>query len=252
MPRAAGRSSCRRWRPAGRSRSKRARRRAPTALSDILVGDVFLCSGQSNMELTVSLSRRGEGPRRGRRTTDPAAHRAARRSAGAGRGPVGGCRWRSPPGDGPVLGGLLLRRARAAGHREGAHGPRHRVVGRVSHRDLDGRRPAGGRRLRRSPRPAAPVREDEAAANQRMGRCGRTGGARTPGPAPSPGSRSPPARARGPTCPAHEQLEDVGRAGLARHDGMVWFRRTVTLTPAQARAPRRCRSAPSTRSTRPG
>ena len=33
---------------------------AAQALSDILVGDVWLCSGQSNMEMTVSRSRSGE------------------------------------------------------------------------------------------------------------------------------------------------------------------------------------------------
>ena len=58
--RADGRRHCRRSTPAGLTRSTSAPARAPRmTVSDVLVGDVFLCSGQSNMELSVGQARGG-------------------------------------------------------------------------------------------------------------------------------------------------------------------------------------------------
>ena len=68
---------------------------AAQTLSDILVGDVLLCSGQSNMELTVSRSRNGEvgGGAVGERSASPA-HRAPRRSPDPGRDLPAGAVWK--------------------------------------------------------------------------------------------------------------------------------------------------------------
>ena len=141
----------------------------------------------------------------GRRSASPA-HRAARRSRGAGRGPAGGCSLAARrAGVGPqLLGGLLLRRARVAGHPQDADGAHCLGLGRVCRRGLDGReRPARGRRVRRSSRPAAPVPcgrdRRQPAHGSPLGRLvahARQGGHR------ALAARDPPARASGPTCPS--------------------------------------------------
>ena len=149
--------------------------------------------------------RRVGGGAVGRRSASPA-HRAARRPDGAGRGPAGGCSLAPRrSGDRPqLLGRLLLRRARAAGQPEGAHGPRSSRRGAAPP-------PRPGLPRAVCARPAGSTIASTCCASSVRTRrpptsawaaCGRTGGARAPGPAPSRGSPSPPAPASGPTCPS--------------------------------------------------
>ena len=179
---------------------------AAQTLSDILVGDVWLCSGQSNMELTVSRSRSGEwaaarsADDRLRLLTVPHADRLAP----AADLPAGAL-WRLAAPE-------SVRSFSAACYFAGRElqdtvkVPIGLVVAAWGGSAAEawtaeaGLRSAGGfddrldllRLSRRTRRPPTSAWAD----------CGRTGGARTPGPAPSPGSPSPPARASGPTCPS--------------------------------------------------
>ena len=66
----------------------------PIFLKDILVGEVWVCSGQSNMEMGVgALQRRRQGDRRGQLSAHPAVHRRKGESRPTGHrreGQVGG------------------------------------------------------------------------------------------------------------------------------------------------------------------
>jgi sialate O-acetylesterase len=212
---------------------------AARTLSDILVGDVWLCSGQSNMELTVSRSRNGEWTAarskddRLRLLSVPHADRLA---------PVAdlpaGALWRLAAPEtvrsfsaACYFAGRELRdtvkvpiglvaaawggSAAEAWTAEGGLGAAGRFDDRL---DL----------LRLSLR-------DETAAHQRMGRLWEDWW-RAHARADTEPWRPEPART-GEWADVPEPMRNWKTWGvplLARHDGMVWFRRTVTLTPAQA------------------
>jgi sialate O-acetylesterase len=207
--------------------------------SDILIGDVWLCSGQSNMELTVSRSRNGEwvaarsADDRLRLLTVPHVDRvapAADLPAGAAwrpavpesvRGFSAACYFagRELQGTLKVPMGLIV--AAWGGSAAEAWTPD------------SGLRAAGGfddrldlLRL---------YRQDEAAANQRLGRMWEDWW-RTHAKADSEPWQPGPA-GTGEWADVPEPMRNWKTWGvplLARHDGLVWFRRTVTLTQAQA------------------
>ena len=136
---------------------------ASRTVADVLVGDVFLCSGQSNMEMSVAQSRGGEfvashsANDRIRLLTvahvgEPApatTFEAMRTVAGGGAEECA-----------ELFGGLLLLRPRRGGVAGRPGGTRPRVVGRNGHRAVGRRvRTAGDRRIRRPTRPAAALRD---------------------------------------------------------------------------------------------
>jgi len=212
---------------------------APQVLSDILVGDVFLCSGQSNMELTVSRSRNGEWAAarsandRLRLLTVPHVDRVAP----ATELPAGAA-WRLAA---PESVRSFSAACYFAAHelQETVKVPMGLIVAAWGGSAAEawtaeaGLRAAGGfddrldlLRL---------YRQDEAAANQRMGEMWqdwwRTH-ARTGTEPWQPGLAR-----TGAWTDVPEPMRDWKKWGvpmLARHDGLVWFRRAVTLTPAQA------------------
>ena len=255
-----GRRRCPRWAPAVRTASRSARTAgAARTLSDVLVGDVFLCSGQSNMEFggRPVPRRRGRG-RRARRTTgsDCSPSRTRGRLSPPATFEQAAPAWQSAGPD-------SLRRFSAVCYYFGREvhetqnvpvGLVNAVVGRIGDRAVDWRgRPAGGRRLRRPSRHAAGrSRVTRTPPTRATGGCGRTGGGSHGASAGEPWN----ARGLGAVDrrPRPAELEDVGRAGAGeRTTAWCGTAASFTLTAAQAAQGRaRCRSAGSTRWTRPG
>jgi sialate O-acetylesterase len=212
---------------------------AAQTLSDILVGDLFLCSGQSNMELTVSRSRNGEwaaarsADDRLRLLTVPHADRLAP----AADLPAGAL-WRLAA---PETVRSFSAACYYAGRelRETVKAPVGLIAAAWGGSAAEawtaesGLHAAGGfddrldlLRLRL---------RDEAAANQRMGRLWEDWWHTHARAGTEPWQ---PGLARtGEWADVPEPMRNWKTWGvplLATHDGMVWFRRTVTLTPAQA------------------
>ncbi len=212
---------------------------AAQTLSDILVGDVWLCSGQSNMEMTVSGSRNGE--RAAARSADDRLRLLTvphvDRRAPAADLPAGAL-WR-------VAAPETVRTFSAACYFAGRElqdtvkVPMGLVVAAWGGSAAEAWTAEGGLRaahgfddrldlLRLSLR-------DETAAHQRMGRMWEDWW-RTHARAGTEPWQPEPART-GEWADLPEPMRNWKTWGvplLARHDGMVWFRRTVTLTPAQA------------------
>ncbi len=212
---------------------------ATQTLSDVLVGDVWLCSGQSNMELTVARSKNG-GFAAARSADDglrllgvPHVHRLAP----AAELPEGAA-WRPAA---PETVRTFSAACYFAGQklRDTEKVPVGLIVSAWGGSAAEawtaeaGLRAAGGFDDRLDL--LGEYRRDEAAANQVMGRMWEDWWR---------------AHSKAGTEP---WLPELGRTGawadvpepmrnwktwgvplLARHDGMVWFRRSVTLSPAQA------------------
>jgi len=148
-----------------RSSAKRCRR---------LVGDVWLCSGQSNMEFTVrnTLNAGNEVAQFGERQHSPGHHSTLRERIAA-RGlrraaRMEGCGARDHA---RTFRRLLLLRARIAEERGSAARSRGFVVGRHAHRNLDeSRRLHRTRRQRRRTRSAARIRRRAAGSDGTLGR----------------------------------------------------------------------------------
>jgi sialate O-acetylesterase len=209
---------------------------ASRTFADILVGDVFLCSGQSNMEFGVGQSRGGEFAATGStndqiRLMTIAKAGMPQPTASFGVQPL----WqRAEP--------QSVRPFSAACYYFGReiHGTQHVPVGLVN-ASWGGTAiepwisDAGLRTLRGFDARLdllAIYARDEEEGNQRFGRLwedwwrghGRDAG--EPWQPGAPGSWT--------DVPALANWKTWGVADLARHDGMVWFTRTFTLTPGQA------------------
>jgi sialate O-acetylesterase len=213
---------------------------AAQTLSDILVGDVWLCSGQSNMELTVSRSRNGEraaaqsADERLRLLTVPHADRLAPAPPDLPAGAL----WRLAAPE-TVRGFSAACYFAGRELQDSLKVPMGLVVAAWGGSAAEawtaeaGLRSAGGfddrlDLLRLSLR-------DETAANQRMGRMWEDWW-RTHARAGTEPWQPEPART-GEWADVPEPMRNWKTWGvplLARHDGLVWFRRTVSLTPAQA------------------
>jgi len=212
---------------------------ATQAADDILIGDVWLCSGQSNMELTVSRSRNGafaaarSANERLRLLTVPHADRVS-----PAKDLPTGAAWRLADPD--SVGGFSAACYFAGRELQDAVKVPMGLVNASwggsaaeAWTAEDGLRAAGGfgdrldlLRL---------YRQDETAANQRMGRMWEDwwhahskAGTEPWQPEPAP---------TGEWADLPEPMRDWKKWGvplLARHDGLVWFRRTVALTSTQA------------------
>ena len=212
---------------------------AAQTLADVLVGDVFLCSGQSNMELTVSRSRSGDGVAarsandRLRLLSVPHVDRVAP----ATELPAGSA-WRlAAPESVRSFSAACYFAARELQDTVkvpmGLIGAAWGGSAAEAWTAEAGLRAAGGfddrldlLRL---------YRQDEAAANQRMGEMWQDWW-RTHARAGTEPWQPEPART-GDWVDVPEPMRDWKKWGvplLARHDGLVSFRRAVTLTPAQA------------------
>jgi sialate O-acetylesterase len=212
---------------------------AAQTVSDILVGDVLLCSGQSNMELTVSRSRNGEwaaarsADDRLRLLTVPHADRLAP----AADLPAGAL-WRlAAPESVRSFSAACYFAGREL--RDAVKVPIGLVAAAWGGSAAEawtadaGLRSAGGfddrldlLRL---------YLGDEAAANQRMGRMWEDWWRTRPRAGTEPWQ--PELARSGEWADVPEPMRNWKTWGvplLARHDGLVWFRRAVTLTPAQA------------------
>ena len=212
---------------------------ATMTLSDILVGDVFLCSGQSNMEFGVAQSRGGEFVAT-RSANDrirllTIAHAAASQPAAAfEKAPA----WQS-------AGPQSLRTFSAACYFFGrdVHEAQHVPVGLVSAAwggsaiepwiGEGGLRAIGGFDDRLDMLNI--FARDEEKANQSYGRLWedwwrhRGASAGEPWKPESPGSWN--------DVPGLRNWKTWGVPELASHDGMVWFRRSFSLTAGQAAQP---------------
>ena len=106
-------------------------------LDDVLVGEVWICSGQSNMQWSVAGAKDADLELATAKYPTSVDHRAQSRHAGAAEG-FPGLMANLPAGDGRRLfgGGLLLRAAVApdAGRAGGAH---QRFLGRLGMRGVD-------------------------------------------------------------------------------------------------------------------
>lgn len=206
---------------------------------DVLVGDVFLCSGQSNMEMSVARSQDVEAQAAG--AADPrlrlftVAKRAAlvpERDLGENSG------WQvSAPETVPSFSAACFYMAKAlrAAAPEVPLGAIHASWGgsRISTWMSDAALARTG--LGNSAALRALYARDPQAAAQRFGaawgRWWRAGTGDQAGGEPWQTG----ATLGWKPVPTMGFWEDWGDAGLAAHDGMVWYRREVTLTAAQAR-----------------
>ena len=209
-------------------------------IEDVLVGDVWLCSGQSNMVLQVhrALDSRAEiaGATDARiRMLTVAERNRARRHCVEFRRTV---EWQVTVArhGREVLGALLFLRTRTAPHGRRPAGAGERVVGRLSDLELDGRSVAArnrrtGRATRRCWRTTARALHGPTHAGASIG---SNGGARAAAthPVPNPGMQRS-TRAGNP-CLRLDAWETWGKSGLDSFNGMVWFQTSVTLTAAQA------------------
>jgi sialate O-acetylesterase len=212
---------------------------AAQTLSDILVGDVWLCSGQSNMEMTVSGSRNGE--RAAARSADDRLRLLTvphvDRRAPAAELPAGAL-WR-------VAAPEAVRTFSAACYFAGRElqdtvkVPMGLVVAAWGGSAAEAWTAEGGLRAARGFDDRLDLLSlslrDETAAHQRMGRTWEEWW-RTHARAGTEPWQPEPART-GEWADLPEPMRNWKTWGvqlLARHDGMVWFRRTLTLTPAQA------------------
>ena len=159
-----------------------ARRRS---VGDVLVGDVWLCSGQSNMELQVKRTLNSRAEIADADNDRIRLLKVGQKESVAPRDdfalPV---QWQTtnPENVRGFLRGLLLLRPRTAEDHRCADGPGQRLVGRFADRGVDQRRSAAqGRRLRRRARRARAVRDRSAGGDRAAGaRSGRSGGAAGP------------------------------------------------------------------------
>jgi sialate O-acetylesterase len=212
---------------------------AAQTLSDILVGDVWLCSGQSNMEMTVSRSRSGEwaavrsADERLRLLTVPHADRAA-----PATDLPAGALWRlAAPESVRSFSAACYFAGREL--RDAVKVPIGLVAAAWGGSAAEawtaesGLRAAGGFDARLDL--LREYRRDEAAANQRMGQMWQDWWRTHASAGTEPWQPEP--ALTGEWADVPEPLRNWKTWGvplLARHDGLVWFRRTLTLTPAQA------------------
>jgi len=208
-------------------------------LSDILLGDVWLCSGQSNMELSVARSRGGD--RVAARSTDERLRLLtvphADRTEPAADLPEGAV-WRlAEPETVREFSAACYFTAREL--QETVKAPIGLVAAAWGGSAAEAWTAESGLRAAGAFDDRLDLlrlyAKDEAAANQRMGRLWE-GWWRT-----HARSGSEPWQAQaagtGEWLDVPEPMRNWKTWGvplLARHDGMVWFRRTVTLTPEQA------------------
>jgi sialate O-acetylesterase len=212
---------------------------ASRTLSDILVGDVFLCSGQSNMEFGVAQSRGGESVVA--RSADDeirlltVAHAATPQPAAAfERTPA----WQS-------AGPQSLRTFSAVCYFFGreVHETKKVPVGLVNAAwggsaiepwiGEGGLRAIGGFDARLDM--LRVYARDEEAANQAYGRLWEDWWRSRGASAGEPWKPEDPGPWTG--VPGLRNWKTWGVPELANHDGMVWYRRTVSLTPGQAAQP---------------
>jgi sialate O-acetylesterase len=212
---------------------------AAQTLADILVGDVWLCSGQSNMEMSVSGSRNGE--RAAARSADDRVRLLTvphlDRVTPATELPAGAT-WRlAAPDSVRSFSAACYFAAREL--QDTAKVPMGLVSAAWGGSAAEawtaeaGLRAAGGfddrldlLRL---------YRQDEAAANQRMGEMWQDWWRTRARTGTEPWQ--PEASRTGDWADVPEPMRNWKTWGvplLARHDGLVWFRRTVALTPEQA------------------
>ena len=212
---------------------------AALTLSDVLVGDVFLCSGQSNMELSVGQARGG--------TT------AAARSANdrirlltiprAGKPAPAAAFETTPPWQ--VAGPQTVRAFSAVCYHFGreVHERQNVPVGLVNASwggtaiepwtGESGLRPMGGLDARLDL--LRLYARDEDAANQGLGRMWEDWWRQHGAAAGEPWK--PEAAGPWTDVPELRNWKTWGVPELASHDGMVWFRRAFRLTPEQAARP---------------
>ena len=212
---------------------------ATQSLSDILIGDVWLCSGQSNMELTVSRSRNGESAAaqsandRLRLLTVPHVDRPAP----AAELPAGAV-WRLAA---PETVRSFSAACYFAGRelQDAVKVPMGLINAAWGGSAAEAWTAEAGLRAARGFDDRLDLlrlyRKDESAANQRMGRIWEDWWRTHAGSGTEPWQ--PASAGTGDWTDVPEPLRNWKTWGvplLARHDGMVWFRRTLTLTPAQA------------------
>jgi sialate O-acetylesterase len=207
--------------------------------TDVMIGDVFLCSGQSNMEMSVAQSQDGQSQAAG--SADPrlrlftVAKRAAlvpERDLGENSG------WQvSGPETVPDFSAACFYMAKTlrAAHPDVPIGAIHASWGgsRISTWMSDAALTKTG--LGDLAALRALYAHDPQAAARRFGEAWgawwRAGTGDRPGGEPWQAT----AALGWKPVPSIGFWEDWGDAELAKHDGMVWYRREVTLTAAQAR-----------------
>ncbi|WP_040369986.1 sialate O-acetylesterase [Blastomonas sp. AAP53] len=206
--------------------------------NDILIGDVFLCSGQSNMELAVA--RAQDADNQIAASTDPmlrlfTIERASALQPVRDLSKVSGWLTSAPDTAGGFSAACFYM---AQDLRRSADVP----IGAI-HSSWGGSRISawmGDDALRASDQSAASdlrqlYARDPAAASERMGRSWEAWWRKTTGDAPGREPWQADAALDWQPVPRIGYWEEWGIDALIAFNGMVWFRRVIMLTPAQAR-----------------
>ncbi len=207
--------------------------------SDMLIGDVWLCAGQSNMEYALAPTVGSGGAIASSKDDQLRLVTIPKTSA-----PVPARDFGTPAiwggrlaGDhARLLGGLLLygpgpaRDAKSADRRDqcklGRHAdPRMARSGGIARR-------LWRRRIGHADSASPPIRSARRPSSRRAG---KAGGARRAATRQGQEPWNAPDRLAWKPVPAIAYWESWPGAGLDKFDGMIWFRKTVTLTAAQAK-----------------